>query len=1004
MAKAKGIRVNQLAKELGIPSKLILDRCKTEGLGEKVPNHMSLMSLGLAETVREWFPGANGEAGGVATAVETATEEAVEEADAKPHATLRRRKREEPHTETEARTHDDDADANVAEPPEELKIETAAKETPAEAPSPVIMREFQSDAPVEENDAALPPPETASRVEAAPAHAPIKAPSPATAPGPVAAPHAAAEAHKAEVHKTDTHKTDLHKADSHKADPHKAAAHGPAAPVDHLRPMRPTISINDRGGQGRPGSGGAAAAEARVPVTPAPKMVPTPAKIQGPRVVREEKPDVVNAPRKRTPVGEGSAQPSFVQARAQGGRGVKVSDEEGEDAEAKKKASKGRTLSARRRGPDGRRGEAMEKLKEYSEADLEERRIRLGAADKYRQGFDSHLKKSTERGQHLQAKSVVQRGEPVQIEEPVTIKNLALALGVKSSEILMKLMKQGVIANVNQSLEPATAEALALDYGIELQIVAKATLEEVLEREFTTAAADEGDMQPRPPVVTILGHVDHGKTSLLDKIRTANVAAGEAGGITQHTAAWMVQLGKKRVTFIDTPGHQAFTSMRARGANMTDVVVLVVSAAEGVQPQTIESINHAKAAGVPIVVAMNKIDRPDANEQQVLGQLAAQGLNPVEWGGDTEVLRTSAVTGKGIPELIENLDYQSELLELKSNPKAPARGTVIESRMEDGMGAVATVLVQDGTLRVGDIILSGPGYGRIRALLNDRGESIQEAGASVPVVVSGLSGLPGAGDKFYVLDDMERARAIAEERATQTRQTHLGSQTKVTLANLLDTMKAGETKTINLIMKADTQGSIETLVKTVTDQNTEEVKVRVIHAGVGPISESDVQLAMATKTKPTDNKVGIIGFHVVTEEAARALAEQNHIDIRLYRVIYEIFDDLKKALSGMLKPEVREKLHGHVEIRQVFKVSRMGNIAGCLVTDGHIQRGSRIRLIRNGAIITEDLSLESLKRVKDDVKDVKAGLECGIKLANYDDIKVGDRLEAYIREEFERTL
>jgi translation initiation factor IF-2 len=995
LAKAKGIRVNQLAKELGIPSKQILDRCKTEGLGEKVPNHMSLMSLGLAETVREWFPGANGEAGGVATAVETATEEAVEEADAKPHATPRRRKREEAHTETGAPEHDDEAEATVAEPPEELKVETPVKEAPAEAPSPVIMREVHPEAPVkEENEAAPPPPEVVSRVEVAPAHHPIKQPSPAAAP--IAAPHAAAEAHKVETHKVETHK-----AETHKADAHKAAAHGAATGVEHLRPMRPTISINDRGGQGRPGG---AAAEARVPVTPAPKMVPTPAKIQGPRVVREEKPDVVNAPRKRTPVGEGSAQPSFVQARAQGGRGVKVSDEETEDAEAKKKASKGRTLSARRRGPDGRRGEAMEKLKEYSEADLEERRIRLGAADKYRQGFDSHLKKSTERGHHLLAKSVVQRGEPVQIEEPVTIKNLAAALGVKSSEILTKLMKQGVIANLNQSLEHATAEALALDYGIELQIVAKATLEEVLEREFTSAAVDEADLRPRPPVVTILGHVDHGKTSLLDKIRTANVAAGEAGGITQHTAAWMVQLGKKRVTFIDTPGHQAFTSMRARGANMTDVVVLVVSAAEGVQPQTIESINHAKAAGVPIVVAMNKIDRPDANEQQVLGQLAAQGLNPVEWGGDTEVLRTSAVTGKGIPELIENLDYQSELLELKSNPKAPARGTVIESRMEDGMGAVATVLVQDGTLRVGDIILSGPGFGRIRALLNDRGESIQEAGASMPVVVSGLSGLPGAGDKFYVLDDMERARAIAEERSTQTRQTHLGSQTKVTLANLLDTMKAGDIKTINLIMKADTQGSIETLVKTVTDQNTEEVKVRVIHAGVGPISESDVQLAMATKTKPTDNKVGIIGFHVVTEEAARALAEQNHIDIRLYRVIYEIFDDLKKALSGMLKPEVREKLHGHVEIRQVFKVSRMGNIAGCLVTDGHIQRGSRIRLIRNGAVIVEDLSLESLKRVKDDVKDVKAGLECGIKLANYDDIKVGDRLEAYIREEFERTL
>ena len=509
-------------------------------------------------------------------------------------------------------------------------------------------------------------------------------------------------------------------------------------------------------------------------------------------------------------------------------------------------------------------------------------------------------------------------------------------------------------------------------------------------------------------MVTILGHVDHGKTSLLDRIRKANVAAGEAGGITQHTAAWMVEVGegedKKRVTFIDTPGHQAFTSMRARGANMTDVVVLVVSAAEGVQPQTIESINHARAAEVPIIVAMNKIDRPDTNEQQVLGQLAANGLNPVEWGGDIEVVRTSATTGKGIPELIEILDYQSELLELKADPTAPARGVVIESRMDEGLGAVATVLVQDGTLRVGDIMLCGSGYGRLRSILNDRGEMIQEATAAMPVIVSGLDELPESGSRFYVLDDLDRARAIAEERQIQSRQAQLGSQNRVTRENLFESMSAVDVKTINLIIKADVQGSVETLVKTVTESNTDEVKVKVVHSGVGGINESDVELAMATKAKPADNRVAIIGFHVVPDDAARILAEQNHIDVKTYRVIYEILDDLKKSLSGMLEPEIREKLHGHAEIRQVFKVSRVGNIAGCMVTDGHIQRGSKIRLIRNGAIVVEDLSLESLKRVKDDVKEVKAGFECGLKIAGYDDIKVGDRLEAYIREKHERTL
>jgi translation initiation factor IF-2 len=540
----------------------------------------------------------------------------------------------------------------------------------------------------------------------------------------------------------------------------------------------------------------------------------------------------------------------------------------------------------------------------------------------------------------------------------------------------------------------------------------EATMEEELVAEFESNETEgESKRVSRPPVVTILGHVDHGKTSLLDKIRHANVAAGEAGGITQHTAAWMVTLGEgetaKRVTFIDTPGHQAFTSMRARGANMTDVVVLVVSAAEGVQPQTIESINHARAAGVPIVVALNKIDRPDANADMVLGQLAAQGLNPVEWGGDTEVIRTSAVTGAGITELIEILDYQSQLLELTADPTAPARGIVIESRIDEGLGSVATVLIQDGTLKVGDIGLSGSGYGRIRSILDDRLVMIPEAGPSTPVIVSGLNNLPSAGDKFFVVDDLDRARSIAEDRAASARQTHLAGKSQVTADTLFASFKAGEVSTINLIIKGDVQGSVETLAKTVTDSNTDEVKVRVIHSGVGAINESDIELAMATRASFTDrskDKVAVIGFHVVPDDTARALAEQNRIDVKLYRVIYEIFDDLKKALSGMLTPEIREKLHGHAEVRQVFKVSRLGNIAGCMVTDGHIQRGSKIRLIRDGSVITEDLTMESLKRVKDDVREVKSGFECGIKLAGYDDIKIGDVFEAYIREEFERTL
>jgi translation initiation factor IF-2 len=958
---AKGIRVNQLAKELGVASKLVLEKLRDEGLSDKAPNHMSVLPLGLAESVREWFSSGSG-----GTAVETA---APVEVAVKPSRVRTSKKKK------------------VSEPEETPGEELAAPEAaPAEEPAPA--------APVS------PAPEVVEVIAEAPS-APA-APSPETpAEAPAPAPEEAAPTETpAETEAAVEPATLAPAAEAPGVKPGAPSAARP--PVQPAAPApRPTITLANRPG--------APVAE-RKPIVPAPRLVvPEPAKIQGPRVVREERPDVVPAPRPRRPLGAGpgSSTPSFTQARPQGGRGVRPGEEEDEEQKKKAAAKKGGSaLSARRRGPDGRRGEAMEKLKEYTEADLIERRDRLNAASAHRTAFDSHLKKSAERGQHVQAKTGVERGEPIRLAEPITVKELSAALGVKSNEIMAKLMKQGIFANINQVLGRDVAEMIALDYGIELNIEQEQSLEEKLEEQFVQREVKPENLRTRPPVVTILGHVDHGKTSLLDKIRHANVASGEAGGITQHTAAWMVSLGEgeqaKRVTFIDTPGHQAFTSMRARGANMTDVVVLVVSAAEGVQPQTLESINHAKAAEVPLVVALNKIDRPDANPDMVLGQLAAQGLNPVEWGGETEVIRTSAVTGQGIPELIEILHYQAELLEMKADPTAPARGTTIESRRDEGLGPVATVLVQDGTLKVGDIILCGGGYGRIRSLWNDRGESIQEAGPATPVIVSGLDQLPSAGDKFYVVESLETARSIAAERQAQTRHQHLAGRSQITADNIFATMKAGEAKTINLIIKADVVGSLETLVATVTGQNTEEVKVRVIHSGVGPVTESDVDLAMATKTKPTDNRVAIIGFHVVPEESARAMAEQHHIDIKTYRVIYEIFDDLKKSLSGMLAPEIREKLHGHAEIRQVFKVSRIGNIAGCMVTDGHIQRGSKIRLTRNGTIVTEDLTIDTLKRLKDDVREVKSGFECGIKLAGYDDIKQGDIVESFEMREIPR--
>ncbi len=953
---AKGIRVNQLAKELGVESKSILTKLRDEGLADKAPNHMSVLGLGLAESVREWFSsGALGGGGG--TAVETAPPVEVATKPKRSRTAIKKKTADDTGDATDA-AQDDDA---VAEAPQEAPafVPAPADEAPVVAPQAEAPRET----PVA--PAAFVTPDDPEFAEAAHFAPPIAASAPAPA-----APPAAGKAPT--VH-------DLNR-----------------PPV-----ARPTVTLSSRG------------MVERKTVTVAPQLTSlAPAQIQGPRVVRVEKADNLPTPRARGPIGPRPAEggPAALSTfRPATGRGVKVSEEE-EEAERKKAAAKkSGSLSGRRRGGnDGRRGEAMEKLREFTEADLIARRDALNAASATRAVFEGHLKKAQGRGTHIQAKTGVQRGEPIAIEEPITVKTLSAALGIKSNDILKRLMKQGVFATINQGLDRDTAATIALDYGIELTIAVDTTLEEDLVAEFVDREVPAGNLVSRPPVVTILGHVDHGKTSLLDKIRNANVAAGEAGGITQHTAAWTVEVdggdgAKKRVTFIDTPGHQAFTSMRARGANMTDVVVLVVAAVEGVAPQTIESINHARAAKVPIVVAMNKIDRPDANPDMVLGQLAAQGLNPVEWGGDIEVIRTSAVTGQGIKELIEILDYQSQLLDLKADPTGPARGTVIESRIDPGLGSVATVLVQDGTLKVGDVVLSGPGYGRIRSLLNDRGQQIQEAGPSTPVVVSGLSELPSAGEKMFAVENLDRAAQIAEERTELTRRAHLASRNQVTTAaNLFENIRAGDVKTINLIIKADVQGSVETLAKTVTDYNTEEVKIRVIHSAVGGVTESDVELAAATKD--VNESTVIIGFHVVADEAARSKAEQMKVEIRTYRVIYEIFDDLKKALSGMLEPEIREKLHGHVEVRQVFKVSKLGNIAGCFVTDGHVQRGSKIRLTRGGTIITENLAIETLRRLKDDVKEVKSGLECGIKLANYDDVKVGDIFEAYIREEFQRTL
>ena len=1012
---AKGIRLNQIAKELGVQSKVILDKCREEGLGEKVKNHQSNVPLGLAETIREWFSeGAATTAVELGGPVDTAVLEKVKTK--KKTATNRVAASDESDEDQGGGTAvavaapgDDESDGPEDEGDESMSTTTLAHPR-------ITMDDDEAEAAVESSMAE---PSVNGNGNG---HAVAEAPKPAAAEVPAEPAVEQAEQKIADEADEPAAEKVAEKPAAPATKPAVAASadrsaerSGERSGMPPVPETRPTVTLENRGTivqkpsretVAREQAEQAAAAEAaKVPaaVTPAPQLTElSRVQMQGPKLIRTEKADVVAAPRRRfTPGGAaaGGSPAGFNRATPRGGGGVKVTTTEDEAEAAKKKA--GRSLSARRRGPDGRRGEAMEKLREFTEADIIARKDALSAAAASRARFDHHLKGAANKGKGVRALTGAQRGGAVQVEEPITVKTLSAALGVKGTDIIRKLMKQGAFATINQSLDADTAEMLAIEYGVELEVAEQKTLEDQLVEEFAAHEVKPENLTSRPPVVTILGHVDHGKTSLLDKIRSANVAAGESGGITQHIAAFNVQVGEgdaaKRVTFIDTPGHQAFTAMRARGANMTDIVVLVVDAAQGIQPQTLESINHAKAAGVPLVVAMNKIDRPDANPDKILGQLSANDLNPVEYGGSTEVVRTSALTGQGIADLIEVLDLQAEIMELRADPTSPSRGVVIEAYVDLGLGPVCTVLVQQGTLRVGDVLLAGTGYGRIRALQTSDGKSVREVGPSTPVLVSGLSELPGAGDKFFQIDDFDRARSVAEERSDRLRRKDLASYNKVSLDNLFEVMDESDINTINLIIKADVAGSVETLTRTVTDQNTSEVRVRVIHSGAGAISESDVELADASGAV-------VIGFHVAVDESARRLAEERDVEVRQYQVIYEIFDDLKKALEGQLSPEIREKYHGTAEIREVFKVSRLGNIAGCLVTDGHVQRGSKVRLNRDGTIITDGVSIDSLKRLKDDVREVKQGLECGIKLAGYDDIKVGDKLEFYIREEHKRTL
>ncbi len=933
-------RVFEIAKELGIASKVIVAKCHAEGVpADLVKNHMSSISIGLETTIREWFS-----TDGSSSAVETSEKVDIEKARVStPNKTKAKAKAKAVAKKLDES--EDDGDSNVAVADEPKK--PAAKAKPG------------------------PPPAT-TKVSASPA---AKAPVSAAAPEPEEPTKPAQDAPADD-------KPDEGSGDA--PDKPSVAAEAPKTPKKSP-PAKPAMNVPTR-----PTS-----------VTPAGPMLleKTKVKLAGPKVVRVEAAEVIDTPRRRPPSG-GQGGPG--QQGGPGGYGMPGPPQDG--------GPQRRGGSNRRRGPasNNRRGGGRHSqggidqaggggASPFRQQDLVEREARLLRSG----GFMKRRRQEAKRQGQAAGKEGPENTGPVKIQEPFTIKDLSAATGVKAAEIVKQLFLEGIMATMNSGIDAEKAQEIMLEFDIELDVVEAQSAEQKVEKSFEDR--EVVNEQARGPVVTIMGHVDHGKTSLLDKIRNAKVAEGEAGGITQATSAFKVPVTvgdeEREVVFVDTPGHEAFTAMRSRGANVTDIIVLVVAADDGVMPQTIESIAHAKAAEVPIVVALNKIDKPEADEanvQRILGQLAEHDLNPTEWGGDVEVIKTSAHSGQGIDELLEVLEYQSQLLELKADFGGAARGTVIESRVETGRGSVANILVQDGKLSVGDFIVAGPAFGRVRDISDDRGNRIKEALPPMPVQISGIDELPIAGDKFFCVNTLKKAQEAAEQRRDRDRDDHL-AQPKVTLDTLFSANSDEEVKEILVVIKADVQGSVDVLRNEVEKITTDEVKVRVLHAAAGGITQSDVILAEASSAI-------IIGFNVIPASNARRLADDKGVEIRTYDVIYHITEDITKAAEGLLDPELRQEVLGHAEVRQVFKVSKVGTIAGCYVTDGTVERDALIRVTRNDIVIENDRKLEQLKRFKDDAKEVRSGMECGMKIIGYDDIKEGDILECYKQVEVKRKL
>ncbi len=935
-------RIFEIAKELGIKSKAIVEKCHAEGIPKDViKNHMSSVSIGLEQTIREWFANESEGEENPHTAVEQAEKVDMDKARAKKKAA----KRASDDDGGDDSSDDSSTTTAVAEPPKATKARPAAA---APAPEP------EDDAPKAAKA------EPAKPSAPAPVRVPAglsEAPPPPTEPEQPKQPAAEAPSDDADGSGSDESKV---------VRPPAPDIKGPSEPPKMNVPSRPK-TITPAGPQ----------LEKKEQI-----------KLSGPKVVRVEAPEKIEAPRRRPPRGPGGGG-GYGGGGGGGGAGVGG----GVPFEGRPPRGAG---NSRRRGGDRRGGPDVSEGRGWTAADLAEREARLQRSGGYLKQRQQQMRSSANASQ-----TPAKIGGKVEIVAPFSIKDLSAATGVKGADIVKKLFMQGVMATINSAIDSEKAQEIMIDWDIELEVTEAKTAEEQVAEQF--AERERKDERARGPIVTILGHVDHGKTSLLDRIRNANVADGEAGGITQATSAFRVPVKtgdtEKFVTFIDTPGHEAFTAMRSRGANVTDIVVLVVAADDGVMPQTKESISHAKAAGVPIIVALNKIDKPeatDANIQRILGQLAENGLNPTDWGGDTEIVRTSAIKGEGIQDLLEILDLQAEVLELKSDFAGQAQGTVIEARPEPGRGNVANILVQEGKLSVGDFIVMGRAFGRVRDITDDRGKKHKSVLPPLPVQISGINELPDAGDKFYCVGSLKEAEKAADQRRERERESQL-SQPKLTLDNMFSQIAEKDLQEILVVLKADVQGSVDVLRSEIEKVGNDEVKVRVIHSAVGGITESDILLAEASRAI-------IIGFNVIANAKGRSLAEDKGVEIRNYQVIYHIVEDIKKAVEGLLSPDIRQEVLGHAEVRQVFKVSKVGSIAGCYITDGSVERDAFVRVTRDDVIIEDNRKLEQLKRFKDDVKEVRSGMECGMKIIGYDDIKEGDVIECFKNIEVARTL